>query len=175
MSCEDAVIQIQQKLARMVRAVSSDPNQWDDLYQEALIHFWRLRGRFPEQTESWYIEGCKFRVLRLLSHGRSIDAYKRRALRVLPPEQDEDGECLPADDPALAGPLEPSPLDHAAARDFVERLRRALTAEENQVLRLLESEYTRAEIGRELRLTPMVVRDRLGHIHNVAQRAFPAN
>src|SRR6266404_3118644 len=64
-------------LVRMIRKMTANPTLCQDLLQEALIHLWLTETRRPGQTESWYLQSCKFHLLHYLASGRSVDCTKR--------------------------------------------------------------------------------------------------
>src|SRR5215467_13759846 len=69
---------VRQKLATLVRTITSNPCLAEELLQEALIHMWLAEMRRPGQTWSWYVQSCKFHLRHYLNSGRSVDSQKRR-------------------------------------------------------------------------------------------------
>src|SRR6266436_668611 len=78
-------------LVRMIRKMTANPTLCQDLLQEALIHLWLTETRRPGQTESWYLQSCKFHLLHYLASGRSIDSAKRRGSQLHFESDGEDG------------------------------------------------------------------------------------
>src|SRR5260221_10292489 len=76
-------------LLRLIRPITADCALRDDLAQESLVHLWLMETNRPGQTQSWYLQSCRFHLLHYLASGRSIDSPKRRALRF---ESDPEAE-----------------------------------------------------------------------------------
>src|SRR5258708_38767198 len=80
-------------LERMIRRITDDLELRDDLLQEALLHLWQAQARRPNQTQSWYLQSCKFRLQHYLATGRSVDSAKRRRGRMRSEERRVGKEC----------------------------------------------------------------------------------
>ena len=112
--------------------------------QEALLHLWQREIQRPAQTQSWYLQSCRFHLQSYLNRGRSVDSYKRRQ------------ECL-SDEEAAAlagtnGDLE-SPLDSVCVLDIIELLSKRLSSREQDILvHLMEGAGPR-EIARKLSIS----------------------
>src|SRR5262245_45089689 len=143
-------------LRRLVRTITANPVLWDDLFQEALIHLWRIESRRPGFTRSWYLQSCKYHLRHYLAAGRSIDSMKRREGQVQPqfeadPESDlyeleESGESI---------------LSDVCAREIITMLSRQLLPPEKAVLECLADGLGPREIGRRLNIShTMVIKHR---------------
>src|SRR5260370_3039644 len=86
---------IQDSLIHMIRRMTSNPTLRDDLLQEALIHFWLTESRRPGQTQSWYLQSCRFHLQHYLASGRSIDSTKPRAGQLHFGDNPDDGDGFP--------------------------------------------------------------------------------
>jgi RNA polymerase sigma factor (sigma-70 family) len=141
-------------IRQIVFKVTANRALRDDLTQEAIIHLWLRETECPGQTESWYLQSCRFYVQNLLRAGRSVDSIRRRPL----PPLDEVFELIDAsDDGAVSGDSVPALV---SARETNELLARWMTASESQVLSLLEQ-------GHSVR----AIADRLGISHTSVTRS----
>jgi len=141
-------------LRRLVRAITANPVLWDDLFQEALIHLWRIEARRPGFTRSWYLQSCKFHLRHYLAAGRSIDSMKRREGRV---ENETELEIEPFDSEDGGD----SVLSTVSAREIISMLSRELLPHERAVLDCLADGLGPREIGRRLNIShTMVIKHR---------------
>jgi len=133
-------------IQRQLRAIAvnkagsrADP---DDLYQEMVIHIWRVEQEKPDRTQSWYLKSCSFLAQDLLRKGRSVDSKKRDGvvLRSLD-EPTGDGETTMevVDDYDFRSEL--------ILKDTIERIRTRLTAIQNRILGYLVNDYSVTEIA----------------------------
>jgi RNA polymerase sigma factor (sigma-70 family) len=137
-----------QKLWRIVRQLSGDSAAPEDLLQEALVHLWQQEVERPGQTESWYLQSCRFHLLNYLNRGCSVDSFKRRQDRCPSNEEIElvesfsskhrDGE---------------SPLDSVCALDIIELLSKKLNPREQDILAHLVAGAGSREIARKLSIS----------------------
>jgi DNA-directed RNA polymerase specialized sigma24 family protein len=72
---EDA--RMNESLRQVVAGFTRDSVLRKELFQECLVHLWRLEGSVPGKTKSWYVKSCKFHVQHWLALGRSLDSPKR--------------------------------------------------------------------------------------------------
>jgi len=141
-------------LRRLVRAITANPVLWDDLFQEALIHLWRIEARRPGFTRSWYLQSCKFHLRHYLAAGLSIDSMKRREGRV----ENETELEIDAFDSEDGGD---SVLSAVSAREIISMLSRELLPHERAVLDCLADGLGPREIGRRLNIShTMVIKHR---------------
>jgi RNA polymerase sigma factor (sigma-70 family) len=141
-------------LRRLVRTITANPVLWDDLFQEALIHLWRIEARRPGFTRSWYLQSCKFHLRHYLAAGRSIDSMKRREGRV------ENETELEADAFELEDSGD-SVLSCVCAREIISMLSQELLPPERAVLNCLADGLGPREIGRRLNIShTMVIKHR---------------
>lgn len=136
------------QLERLAQRVAGNSVLQEDLFQEALIHIWRMEKRRPGQTQSWYLQSCKFHLQHYLSSGRSIDSPKRRADQWRPPTDFDAEEAWPELVESGA-----SVFAAVSARDLVECLSCRLLAPERAVLHCLADGLGPREIGRKLRMS----------------------
>lgn len=149
MLCEEP--EIRDLVRRIVWNLSRDPSVADDLMQEALIHLWRAEQDRPQQTLSWYLQGCQFRLSNYLGAGRSVDSRKRWKALVFAAAL--EGESNPMDELESSYGL-PSEL---VADDLAELLAGRLTGREKPVLDLLLEGYGVREVARRLRVSHKTV------------------
>ncbi len=136
-----------QRLWRIVRQLSSNPAAQDDLMQEALLHLWQQEMEIPAQTESWYLQSCRFHMLSYLNRGRSVDSFKRRHDQCRTDEETELGQS-----PGENGESE-SPLDSLYVRDIVDLLSKRLNVREQDILAQLMQGAGPREIARKLSIS----------------------
>jgi len=161
-------------LVRMIRKMTANPTLCQDLLQEALIHLWLTETRRPGQTESWYLQSCKFHLLHYLASGRSIDSAKRRGSQLHFESDGEDG----------AGFIEGAEPDNSvigsvSAREIISLLSPRLQPQEKAVLGCLADGLGPREIGRKLKVShTMVIKHRrriaslLTHLEGPSQDEF---
>src|SRR5262245_16527099 len=136
-------------LRRVVHSVASDAELHDDLMQEALINLWQQEVRRPGQTQSWYLQNCRFHLRNHLRQGRSIDSIKRRGKRCVSIE--------PADGASPDLPRAESPRASVSAREIFGLLSRRLRPSERAVLRFLAGGHSVREIARKLEVSHQAV------------------
>jgi hypothetical protein len=61
----------------MVKKLTNNAALHDDLMQEALTHLWQEESRMPGQTQSWYIQSCKFHLQHYHIISRPVAASTR--------------------------------------------------------------------------------------------------
>jgi len=69
---------VRASLHAIASMIASNPSDHDDLLQEMLIHLWKNERSNPGQTESWYLQSCKYFGMDYMKRGKSVDS-KRRA------------------------------------------------------------------------------------------------
>jgi RNA polymerase sigma factor (sigma-70 family) len=137
-----------QKLWRIVREFPGDSAAHDDLMQEALLHLWQQETQTPAQTQSWYLQSCRFHLLSHLNRGRSVDSFKRR-----------QEQCVPDEEAAVVQSLShsnghgESPLDSVCVLDVIELLSKRLNAREQDILAQLIQGAGPREIARKLSIS----------------------
>src|SRR5258708_4490106 len=143
-------------LERMIRRITDDLELRDDLLQEALLHLWQAQARRPNQTQSWYLQSCKFRLQHYLATGRSVDSAKRRRGRMhIDPEAEESEGILDQIDTGA------SVLGNVSARDIMSILSPLLEGHERLVLECFADGLGPREIGRKLAMShTMVIKHR---------------
>ena len=143
------------RLSRMVRKLTSNATLHDDLMQEALTHLWLEESRLPGQTQSWYVQSCKFHLQHCLQAGRSIDSGKRRDGQVPITYQEENGELV------ALGVTDSVAFSHTSEREVVSWLSARLQPMERTVLSQLAQGWGVREIARQLRVShPTVIKCR---------------
>src|ERR1041384_3522972 len=141
-----------QVIEKIVHSLNPEPSLHQDLVQEALLHLWRLERDRPDQTTSWYLQSCRFRLQHYLNAGRSVDSGKRRGGRIaLPHDENEPnwffGYFM----------TENQALDEASAQDLVSSLAPRLKPKERAVLNCLADGLSSIEIARKLKLSSPTV------------------
>jgi len=137
-----------QKLWRIVRQISRDIAAHEDLMQEALVHLWQQEVQRPAQTQSWYLQSCRFHLLNYLSRGRSVDSFKHRQDQCPSSEALEFAQSLSGHHRDTE-----SPLDSVCALDIVELLSKELNAREQDILGYLAQGAGPREIAKKLRIS----------------------
>jgi RNA polymerase sigma factor (sigma-70 family) len=133
-----------ERLSRIVNKLTTSVALREDLMQEAMTHLWLEELRLPGQTESWYLQSCKFHLLHYLENGRSIDSGKRRAGQIHVDYHQDDGE------PFALRVSENEAFSDAAEREMLSLLSERLNSTEKAVLyRLAEGNSVR-EVARQI-------------------------
>lgn len=141
-------LKTRQKLWRIVRQLSGDTAAHDDLMQEALLHLWQRETQTPAQTQSWYLQSCRFHLLSYLNRGRSVDSFKRRQDQCASHEEFDAAQSL-----SRGSADGESPLDSVCVLDIIELLSRKLNPREQDILaHLIQGSGTR-EIARKLSIS----------------------
>jgi len=148
-------LSFQESVLRLVHCTTSNEALRDDLTQEALVHLWLVKTRRPGQTNSWYLQSCKFRLQHYLNSGRSIDSVKRRSSQVsFNSDSTEPNEDLDLVDTGT------SVFSMVSARDLIAQLSRNLLPEEQAVLDCLADGLGSREIGRKLNVSHTLIMKR---------------
>jgi DNA-directed RNA polymerase specialized sigma24 family protein len=143
-------------LVRMVRRMTTNLALREDLLQEALIHLWITESRRPNQTRSWYLQGCKYHLLHYLASGRSVDSAKRRAGQLQPGHDSEERHGFPEEIDSGN-----SVVNWVSARDIISLLTPQLQPHEREVLDCFADGLGPREIGRKLKMShTMVIKHR---------------
>jgi DNA-binding CsgD family transcriptional regulator len=148
-----------ERLSKVVSRLTSQPDLREDLIQEALIHLWLIQERQPGQSESWYLQSCRYHLQHLLVAGRSVDSLKRRAGNAQISHADpDDPSLLPVEEALESGdPM----LAEISVRDMISTMSQRLSPREQEILRRLAEGYRTCEIARHLKLShPTVVKSR---------------
>lgn len=139
----------------MVSKLTSSVVLREDLMQEALTHLWLEETRVPGQTQSWYLQSCKFHLQHYLENGRSIDSGKRREGQIHIDHHEENGELV------ALGVTESVAYSQATEREMLSWLSARLTPMEQIVLeRLAEGNGVR-EVARQVGVShPTIIKFR---------------
>ena len=155
------------RLSRMVRKLTNNVALHDDLMQEALTHLWLEESRLPGQTQSWYIQSCKFRLQHCLQAGRSIDSVKRRERQVPIRDEEENGELV------ALGVADSVAFSHTSEREMMNWLSARLQPVEQTVLSQLTAGWGVREIARQLSVShPTVIKCRRKIAHLLRRFGF---
>ena len=142
-------------LGSMIQRMTPNVALRDDLRQEAMLHMWLTETRRPGQTQSWYLQSCRFHLQHYLRSGKSIDSARHwRNQSQLDDCDDDEGPNEPRD----SGD---SVVTTVSAREIVSLLKPRLSIPEQAVLDCLAEGLQPREIGRKLKLShTMVIRHR---------------
>jgi DNA-directed RNA polymerase specialized sigma24 family protein len=132
-------------LRGIAKALSSNPADRDDLLQEMLIHLWQNEVTNPGQTESWYLQSCKFFGMDYLKRGRSVDS-KHRSGCVLISMDEEISDTAPAVEPSNGRDFR----NQLFAGDALALLRRRLTSAQRMLLDAFASGSSVSEVSEAL-------------------------
>jgi RNA polymerase sigma factor (sigma-70 family) len=146
---------IQNRLVGIVNGLTGDRSLREDLMQEAMVHIWKAECERPNQSLSWYLQGCSFHLRHYLASGRSIDSCKRRTMRIDLPQEDESSNWV-------AWPqIDNSVTVQVEAHEIINLLPRFLTGRERAVLQCLLDGLQPQEIALRLHVShPTVAKDR---------------
>ena len=136
--------EIKERLSRIVSKLTTSVVLREDLMQEALTHLWLEEIRLPGQTQSWYLQSCRFHLQHYLEIGRSIDSGKRRERQIHIDHQEENGELF------ALGVTESVACSQAAEREVLSFLSTRLSPIEQTVLTQLAEGNGVREIARQL-------------------------
>jgi DNA-directed RNA polymerase specialized sigma24 family protein len=144
-----------ERLRKLVTRLTSNVSFREDLLQEALVHLWRMQQLQPGQTESWYLQGCRYHLQHHLAFGRSIDSPKRSSSRVHPAEDGEDHDSLldVCDNQATSDVVRAE----VSARDMVNSMSKRLTKMEQSILKYFADGLRPSEIARRLDISHSTV------------------
>lgn len=135
-------------LRQIVFKVTTNRALHDDLTQEVLIHLWLRETQCPGQTQSWYLQSCRFFLQNHLRIGRSVDSNRHHQALCSAAAADEcadtsaDGSMYGGSIPALV-----------SAREIVSLLAKWLTPLERQLLSCLAEGFGVREIAARLHLS----------------------
>jgi DNA-directed RNA polymerase specialized sigma24 family protein len=147
---------VRRVLHGIVNRMVSDGAAHEDLMQEALIHLFLLEQRRPQQTQSWYLQSCRFSLQNLCASGRSVDSMKRRHGRLDWPE--DDG---PSDWVHSRAEHKDEVLSQVSANDIVSLLSKRLSPREQLILTYLAEGLGVREIAVILKVShPAVIKHR---------------
>jgi RNA polymerase sigma factor (sigma-70 family) len=147
------------QISRVVHNITNDPNEFEDLFQEAWLKFWVSERQSPHRNLSWYLQACRQAILEYLRRGRSLDSPKHR----------NSGS-------QLEGELEgcPAPgsdvLQGVCAHDDFPLLAEHLKPRERAVLSLLANSAATRQCGLELGISKQAVSKIVRHIRLLATR-----
>ena len=146
---------IRELLASVIQRVTINRLAQEDLMQEALIHLWRQELQHPGQSQSWYIQNCRFFLLNLLTKDRSLDSFKRWQARCLLDPQlelnDDSADVLGSDETLFAS---------VCAHDILDLLLRRIKPLDQQILGWLAQGLEVHEIAQRLNLSHQAVTKR---------------
>ena len=156
------------RLIRLVRRVSCNDSQRDDLMQEALVHLWQIQQLKPDQTESWYLQSCRFHLQHHLALGRSIDSLKRSSGRVHPATDGDDHDSVLENH--VNARISEDALAEVSARDMVTAMSKCLPEFGRTILELLAYGFGVSEIAQRLNISHPTVINHRRRIATVANR-----
>ncbi len=136
---------IRANLRGIARMIASNPSDHDDLLQEMLIHLWKNEVSNPGQTESWYLQSCKYYGMDCLKRGKSVDS-KHRAGCVLVSMDEEVSDNTPAVEPADEHDFR----DQLFTGDVLMLLRQRLTTAQQMLLDAFAGGASVSEISEAL-------------------------
>jgi RNA polymerase sigma factor (sigma-70 family) len=157
---------VQEKLRAIVTSLRAPADDEDDLFQEALIHLWKLEKRRPGQKLSWYLRSCYLHLKDSLKAGRSLDSARHRAGRVDPPSG-QDG-----DDGIEALPLwaRDDIVSDVCWREKISILMAHLKPREQTILELSLKGHLEEEIAKGVGISQPAVSQAIERIASVAAR-----
>ena len=134
---------------RIAFKFTGDPALQDDLTQEALVHLWLREEECPGQTQSWYLQSCRFFLQNFMRHGRSVDSAKHFGsacvstdLEASMEELDDDGSLGQASVHALV-----------STREILALLSKSLTPAERLILFCLADGLGARDIASRLNMS----------------------
>jgi RNA polymerase sigma factor (sigma-70 family) len=152
-------------LRGVVRRLTQERTLQEDLTQEAIIHLWLREKERPGQSQSWYIQSCRFYLQNLLRKGRSIDSGKHRPTAALRDGDGEDEEQEQAD-----WGIHDTLFALVCARDLASELSKWLSPVEKQVFNLGVDGLSLREIAVRIGLSHTTVNKYRRNIASLASR-----
>jgi RNA polymerase sigma factor (sigma-70 family) len=147
------------QISRVVHSITNDPNEFEDLFQEAWLKFWVSERQSPDRNLSWHLQGCRYAILEYLRRGRSLDSPKHRNSASQLEGELED--CLAPGS---------NVLQEVCAHDDLSLLVEHLKPRERAVLSLLASGATTHQCCLGLGISKQAVSKILRHIRRLATR-----
>ncbi len=135
-------------LRQIVLKVTTNRTFHEDLTQEVLVHLWLRETQCPGQTQSWYLQSCRFFLNNHLRKGRSVDSHRHHHC-LCPTAAGE--ECVDgAADDSLSGGSVPALV---SAREISSLLAKWLTPLERELLDCLAEGFGVREIAARFHLS----------------------
>ncbi len=135
-------------LRQIVFKVTANRAVHDDLAQEVFIHLWLRETQCPGQTQSWYLQSCRFFLQNHLRVGRSVDSHRHHRDHCSTTATDEFVDAS-ADESGVGGSI-PAQV---SAREIVSLLAKWLTPLERQILGFLAEGFSVREIAARLNVS----------------------
>ena len=135
-------------LRQIVFKVTTNRALHDDLTQEVLIHLWLRETQCPGQTQSWYLQSCRFFLQNHLRTGRSVDSNRHQQALCSSAAGDYCAEA--SADESISGGSVPALV---SAREIISLLAKWLTPLERQLLDCLAEGFGVREIAARLHLS----------------------
>ena len=151
------------RLRGVVRRLTRESILQEDLFQEAVIHLWLREEECPGQSQSWYIQSCRFYLQNLLRKGRSVDSGRHRPTAALHTGDAEEPEEVSAE-------IHDTLFALVCARDLVSELSKWLSPVERQILDLGVDGLSLREIAVRLGLSHTTVNKYRRNIAGLASR-----
>ncbi|MBN1917499.1 MAG: sigma-70 family RNA polymerase sigma factor [Verrucomicrobia bacterium] len=136
---------VRASLRGIARSIVCNASDHDDLLQEMLIHLWQTEQACPGQTESWYMQSCKYHGLDYAKRGRSVDSKRRSDCLLLSLNADPDD-----DRPSLEPPDERDFREELFVGDVLSTLRGRLTRTQRVVLDAFAQGESVSEVSQAL-------------------------
>lgn len=136
---------VRAKLRCVARSIASLSSDLDDVLQEMLIHLWQCELANPGQTESWYLQSCKFHGMDYLKRGKSVDSKRRSDCVFVPIHRDADDDA-----PVFEPSDERDFREELFAGDVLSLLRERLTRSQRVVLDAFAAGDSVSEVSESL-------------------------
>jgi RNA polymerase sigma factor (sigma-70 family) len=144
--------EVRELLRRLVCQLASNAVLWEDLLQEALIHLWRQETNRPGQSQSWYVQNCRFYLLNFLRYERRIYSLTHAPSVCHLPEDSEESD----DEDEFAPSIDPT-LSCVCSDDIVELLSHRLPLLDRRILSFLADGFSVDDIALQLCLSHQAV------------------
>ncbi len=136
---------IRASLRAIARAIAANPSDQDDVLQEMLIHLWQTEVTNPGQTESWYLQSCKYHGLDYMKRGKSVDSKHRVDCLLVSVDEDAADER-----PTLEPADQHDFREQIFAGDALMTLRQRLTTSQQTLLDAFATGQSVAEVSQAL-------------------------
>jgi RNA polymerase sigma factor (sigma-70 family) len=136
---------VRAKVRAIAKAISSNPSDHEDLLQEMMIHLWQSEHAKPGQTESWYLQSCKYFGRDYQKRGRSVDSKHRAGCVLLSMD-----EKVPENGPTVEPTNGQDFRDQLCLSDILALVKERLTAAQQMLFDALATGASVSEVSERL-------------------------
>jgi len=144
---------VDEKLMAIAKKLTEDEDlQWD-LYQEMSVHIWQIKRQYPDESDAWYFNGCRYRAIDYLKRGKSIDSKKRANVKI-----EDLYTSLPNGNWEVKPIIDDKDYEsEIIVSDLVDKIGAKLTKTQRKILDYLLQGFSQKEIGKLLAISQQAV------------------